>query len=60
MEQCATCAFWRFRKAEDGQCFRYPPTPVFQATFDGSGNSYGDNLRPWTNRAEFCGEWRAR
>ena len=56
-DTCETCRFWKPQEFSGGLCHRFPPTPFWQAAFDGCGTSEGGNLRPYTEHNEWCGEW---
>jgi hypothetical protein len=60
-ERCETCKFFRQQEGyEGGQCWRYPPTPTANYAFDGMGTVQFDNMRPYVQTAEVCGEWFMR
>jgi hypothetical protein len=54
---CLTCRYFRQQDGYDGgNCLRYPPVPMAQYSFDGSGAVHFDNLRPYVSSADWCGE----
>lgn len=57
--RCSDCLWYAKQQDYDGgQCWRYPPTPTFQAALDGSGAIHFENLRPYVSATEGCGEFQ--
>lgn len=57
--RCWNCVWFAENEGYDGgSCWRFPPTPAFQAALDGSGNIQFENLRPYVGKTEGCGEWQ--
>jgi len=56
---CESCIFWERMPdyPDNGKCHFFPPRPIYQVALDGSGNSYGDNLWPYTAKYDWCGQW---
>lgn len=55
-QTCETCRFAHEPDPHNLMCRRYPPTPMYQVSFDGSGASHGDTLWPWVMKTDWCGE----
>ena len=51
MGNCEHCRFWEPGVLRTGICRRYPPAPDRTADND---------LQPWTDRADWCGEFKER
>jgi len=64
MKDCMSCSFWKQRGAMNGECHRYPPTPIIvdlEATKERIGNDRAElAVWPITRPNEFCGEWHRR
>jgi hypothetical protein len=55
---CGQCAY-AIRINEYGfHCHRFPPKAFGQVALDGSGGAYWDNLRPFVQSDDWCGEGR--
>lgn len=55
---CADCDF-AVRINEHGfNCKRYPPRVFGQVALDGSGQAYWDNVLPYVDGDDWCGEAR--
>lgn len=59
---CMGCLFWRRRGAANGECHRFPPTPVIteatEARLRGEDDRGEIGVWPITRPSDDCGEWR--
>ena len=59
---CMGCAFWIQRGAVNGECHRYPPTPVITEATEARLRDKDDRVEigvwPITRPSDACGEWR--
>ena len=64
MTDCMDCKFWKRRGAINGECRRYPPTPIIidlEATKERVSSDRTEiGVWPITQSGDGCGEWRRR